>query len=827
MDTHHMNALADGRRHEPAAIPDHSAALSQRSPAFVHHQPSALAARVLLVEDSAGDASLVTSVLSEMHDHYEVTWVTSLRHAVEELTNSKFDCLLVDLGLPDGEGVEIVDVLGFVAGDCAIVVLTGRIGEELGMAAIQHGADDYVLKSELSARGLHRSIGFAIERRRLKVNVKCLSVQSAAVLESLADGVLVLDCGGQVVSANPAAEQILGATVSELVGSSLLSLPHRLTYRDGTPIDRGVARRALVEGAPLVDTVLGLQLDEQRSSWIEIEAHPLPDPTGGADGTIVTIRDVTERIAAEEANRFQADLLHAVGQAVIAVDKNGLIVYWNRAAEDMFGWSESEAVKRSILEVVSSPSTHQLEEIKDAVFGGRAWTGDLLVRRRDGTSFPILATETPLLGDDGDLKGVIGVATDISERKRAEVAAKQLSAIVESSADAIYTVDLEGSVLTWNHGAQELYGYSAEEAVGMEIQALEPGELESEFRIGLEQLGAGETIRVESVRQRRDGDLIDVSLTASPIYDDEGNVVGASSIARDISDRKLLEAELFRQAVHDSLTGLPNRALLADRLSQSLANTSRRDSSVALLFLDLDQFKAINDAHGHLVGDELLVEVADRLNAAARLSDTLARFGGDEFVVVCEDTDTAGAEEVAQRLAGALKDPFMIGGVKRHISASIGIAVSPPLEADPHSLLRYADTAMYEAKARGRDRSRVFDASLADESVDKLELALDLGNALRDGKLEVHYQPIVELSSGDVLGLEALTRWRHPVRGWIPPAMFVPLAEDNGLIAELDRWVLQRACRDGAALQAEGILPAGARLSINVSAHNVGDRGLS
>jgi diguanylate cyclase (GGDEF)-like protein len=274
------------------------------------------------------------------------------------------------------------------------------------------------------------------------------------------------------------------------------------------------------------------------------------------------------------------------------------------------------------------------------------------------------------------------------------------------------------------------------------------------------------------------------------------------------------------------MTGLPNRALLGDRLTQALAGAGRRGAPVSVLFVDLDQFKAVNNANGHLVGDGLLVEVAHRLERTMRPSDTLARFGGDEFVLVCEDCSVEQARSIAERIAAVLKDPVEVGGSLHYISASIGIATSPPLESDPNALLRYADAAMYDAKSRGRACSRVFDASLAQESKERLELTSDLGDALRDELVEVHYQPVIELATGRVIGLEALTRWHHPARGWIPPATFVPLAEESGLIAAFDRWVLKQACRDGADLLASGLLPRGALVSVNISARSVSDLGL-
>jgi diguanylate cyclase (GGDEF)-like protein/PAS domain S-box-containing protein len=787
-----------------------------------------LPTRVLLIEDSTGDASLVMSALSEPIGLFAVKWVSTLEAAIEALSGAHYECLLVDLGLPDADGLDVVDTLIGTAGDNALIVLTGRSDEEMGLQAIQHGADDCILKSELSARALHRSINYAIERARSKMTVTRMSARADAVMTSLGDGLLVLDRDGVVVSANPAATRILGGAREELVGLSIPTLPCDLFHADGSPLDFGEVRtrQTLESDEPLRGVTWGVRRADGGVSWIEVNIHPLRTTEDLADGVVISIHDITERLAAGEAARFQAALLASVGQAVIAIDPQGLILYWNKAAEDMYGWSEAEALNNQLAVLVPSASPEKLRDLIKASKEGAAWTGDLLSQRRDGSIFPVLATQTPMFDERGELKALIGVSTDISERKRAEKAAEDRSAIVESTPDGVLTIGLDGTILTWNRGAEELYGYGPEEIIGKNMSLLDT-DVGEERLSAMTMIGVGETVRdFEIVRRRRDGSLVHVSLTGSPIYGDDGTVVGVASIGRDITDRKRLEQELSRQAVHDSLTGLPNRALLADRLTQALAGASRRDAPVSVLFLDLDQFKTINDANGHLVGDELLVEVAARLGTAIRPSDTLARFGGDEFVVVCEDAGVDEAQYVADRLAAALKDPIKVGGNLQYVSASIGIAVSPPLEADPNALLRYADTAMYDAKARGRARSRVFDASLATESKDRLELTNDLGNALREGNLEVHYQPVIELASGRVVGMEALSRWHHSVRGWIPPTIFVPLAEESGLIADFDRWVLDRACRDGAELRATGLLPPDALLSVNISARNVSDLGL-
>jgi diguanylate cyclase (GGDEF)-like protein/PAS domain S-box-containing protein len=416
-------------------------------------------------------------------------------------------------------------------------------------------------------------------------------------------------------------------------------------------------------------------------------------------------------VSCAQTGRFPAALLDALGQAIIVTDLQGRITFWNPAAETMYGWSATEAVGQSARDLlVSSQSRRQGQEIMTALMAGESWHGDFDVLRRSGESFPALVTDTPVFDDHGELVAIVGLSTDISERKRAEQAARALSVIVESSGDSILTKALDGTILTWNRGAEELYGYPAGDVIGRHVRLLDAHVGAEDVHAILATVAAGETVRAhETVRRRRDGSTIDVSLTVSPIYGADGAVVSASEIGRDIADRRRLEEELTRLAMHDSLTGLPNRTLLADRLSHALAGSARRGVPVAVLFLDLDRFKSVNDAHGHLAGDQLLVEIAARLSSVIRPADTCARFGGDEFVIICEDTDQADATGTAQRIASVLARPVEIAGHWLEISASIGIAVTPPIDADADTLLRCADTAMYDAKARGRARASVFE----------------------------------------------------------------------------------------------------------------------
>jgi diguanylate cyclase (GGDEF)-like protein len=288
----------------------------------------------------------------------------------------------------------------------------------------------------------------------------------------------------------------------------------------------------------------------------------------------------------------------------------------------------------------------------------------------------------------------------------------------------------------------------------------------------------------------------------------------------DVTEARRVEDALRHRALHDQLTGLANRSLLTDRLEQAVGRLARQNAgSVAVLFADVDQFKLVNDSWGHAAGDALLVGVGARLVGALRPGDSVARFGGDEFVVVCEDTDEQQARELAAQLLAALEAPFDLDGQRVYVGASIGIAVSPPQTAP--DLLRFADAAMYRAKAAGRGRAHVFDAALADESADRLELSNHLRDALQRDELALHYQPIIELATGRVLGVEALARWQHRTRGLVSPARFVGVAELTGLANALDQWTVERACRDYAELR--DTFGGQPRIAVNISAGHLAD----
>ena len=384
---------------------------------------------------------------------------------------------------------------------------------------------------------------------------------------------------------------------------------------------------------------------------------------------------------------------------------------------------------------------------------------------------------------------------------------EQLNAVTRSLGEGVVAVDELGTVTFANPAAETLLGWRRGELVGREIAgAVDPqgrGQRPNGMPewVHLPRLRAGETLRIdEHVVSRRDGSPLDVALTASPVLRD-GAVVGAVVVFRDVSDRKALEDRLVHQAFHDPLTGLPNRSLFLDRLEHARARSVRDGGTQAVLFVDVDRFKVINDSLGHRVGDEVLQTVASRIVAVLRPSDTVARFGGDEFTVLLEQVDdVAEAAQTAERILRALQVPMVAGAREIVVTVSVGIAVAVPGHA-PGDLLAAADIAMYQAKSRGKNRYVVASPDADELALARLDLEMELRRAIDEGELEVHYQPVVDAQNNALYGLEALVRWRHPTLGLLGPGHFMDVAEESGLVVPLGHWVLEQACIAGVDWQ--------------------------
>jgi diguanylate cyclase (GGDEF)-like protein/PAS domain S-box-containing protein len=782
--------------------------------------------RVLLVEDSPGDARLVRTALGGGRCDVEVVWVESLQAATRHATAMPPDCALLDLGLPDADGFEALEEMRRTAPAVPVVVLTGDGDPQRGVEAVRRGADDYVQKADLSSRMLLQTVEFAVERHRARRALRRSESFARSVLAGLSEGVVVHDLDGALVTANATASAVRARAMTP--GQHRLRAGWRLERLDGSPVrmDESATTVACRTRGPVSGDVVALVAPDGSRTVFETNAHLLVDDEHREPYAVVTsYRDVTSRIETEREIRFQAALLDAAGQAIVASDEAGLVVYWNRAAAAMFGWTDGGPRGRDADAVMGlSWTPAQRDARQHALDSGAAWGAETSLAPNGGPHYAAL-TYTALRDAAGRRTATITVASDVTERTLAQEATHRLSAIVDGTADAVIGTEPDGTITSWNAAAQRMFGWTAAEVVGRGVGVLIGAGDADDTSLLLRSIERGEAVKnVETVRTRRDGARVSVSITVSPVYDTDGTLAGTSTIARDITDRNRILGELRHSALHDALTGLPNRQLLGDRLLQGAARARRHGGAVAVLFVDLDHFKLINDAAGHAVGDRVLVEVAARITGAVRADDTVARFGGDEFVVVCADGSVGTVSGTAERILAALREPLEVDDQRLHVSASIGVALAPP--TDVESILSSADAAMYDAKARGRAQVRMFDETLAQEATQRLELSNDLRDALASDELELHYQPIVDLATGALIGLEALARWHHPRHGMLPPEQFIGLADEIGLSGVLDRWALRTGTRDIAALRARGAVPAGCSVSVNVTARSLRDPAL-
>jgi diguanylate cyclase (GGDEF)-like protein/PAS domain S-box-containing protein len=516
---------------------------------------------------------------------------------------------------------------------------------------------------------------------------------------------------------------------------------------------------------------------------------------------------------------------------VTIVDLDGTLRYANPAFEQMLGYDTEEAVgKMNVLEYVHPDDLpHVLEETEKALSAGGVATNkaEYRFRHKDGSWQWVESAGTYLL-DDPHVKGVVVQSRDITERKQTEEALREAEERFRRSFDdaaiGMALVATDGRFLRTNRSLCELLGYPEEELLEKTFQDITyPDDLDADLdQVRRMLAGKIRTYQMEKRYFHKDGQVVWVLLSASLVHDEEGEPLYLVSQIQDMNERKVLEERLEHRAFHDSLTDLPNRQLFMDRLGQALRRTMRQHRRVAVLFMDIDKFKGVNDSLGHDVGDLLLTVVAQRLRHCLRPEDTLARFGGDEFVVLIEAVDDPEqAVEVAERITQEFRRPFNIEGRDLYMGASIGISLGNARTHDPGGLLREADTAMYRAKDEAEVYT-LFDPSMYALTFRRLELENDLRRAIEQEEFVVHYQPIIRLDDeGGVGRLEALVRWDHPERGFLDPDEFVPIAEESGLVVPMGEQVLEYACRCAVEWQRQFPYRTPLVLSVNLSARQL------
>ena len=498
------------------------------------------------------------------------------------------------------------------------------------------------------------------------------------------------------------------------------------------------------------------------------------------------------------------------------VDAGGRVVFANLDLASLFNQTVDELVGQDIFRFVDEAERAAARQaLRRAVRTGRAppamWRVSVAGRR----AFHVALQARPLEGND--VQRLYAITARARPHRSGPVHRQQLLAtIAEECDEAILTTGPGGVIEIWNVGAEELFGWSEKEAVGSQLDILVPSERRAESSELLERVWAGEVLtRVETVRVCKHGSRVEVSVSLAPLRDRMGQVTAVSQVVRDITQQKASKRALAHQAMHDHLTGLPNRALLEDRIGHALERCRREGKGIGVVFFDLDHFKTLNDSAGHDVGDKLLRAVAQRLRQSVRSTDTVARMGGDEFVVLCEDiTDDSQLDLVVSHIMATFSQPVALPDRQQWVSVSAGV-VRGGASSSVAALLSQADAAMYQAKGRARGSVARYDPTTRPDLERRAEGSRLFREALKDNHLVPYYQPIVELHTGHLVGAEALVRWKDPKRGLVEAKDFMPLAEELGLVAEIGDIVLADAARQMRSwLQ---VAPA-LKLAVNISA---------
>ena len=668
------------------------------------------------------------------------------------------------------------------------------------------------LVAEISAER-HRLQDLLGRNAELLETIKADQSRLQAVIDNAPEIIYIKDPLGRYVLVNSSYERLVDRPRGQIVGK----FDHQLFAEDFAASTRLTDREVLASGAAVT-------VDEKPPTGDAIQdflvtKFPLLDEQGKVNGICGIATDITERKRIEHRLALTQNTVDHVSIGVYWADADGRLIYLNDAARKALAFDTSEAVGLSVAQI--APGTRQADWNThwQALKQGGSLRFESSHRRADGEEFPIEVHANHLAFDDQEF--YIAVFHDISARLESEQRLKLSATVFDSSTEAIVITDPQGVVLDVNQSFTRILGFTRDEVIGKTPNLWRSDRHDDAFyeEMWRSIIDTG-AWRGELINRSKNGVLTAELVAINAVRDEAGEVTSYVAIYTDISHLKESQQKLAHLAHHDALTGLPNRALFNERLQHALERAARRHGQVAAIFVDLDNFKHVNDSLGHEYGDELLVQVARLLASVLRQEDTVARIGGDEFTVLIEEFDVrTSLASVIEKVIDAFDREFVLGAAQVRVTPSIGVAVSPDDGKDANTLMRNADAAMYRAKALGRNTYQFYTEDLTRQAFERMLVDSALRNAIRKGEFDLRYQPQVDLASGEIVGVEVLARWYNPDLGQVSPDRFIPVAEDNGAILQIGEWVLRESCRQAREWLDQGLLSG--TLAVNISGTQV------
>jgi diguanylate cyclase (GGDEF)-like protein/PAS domain S-box-containing protein len=797
--------------------------------------------RVLIVEDSEDDALLALRELKRGGIDAVSERVFTADGLKAALSRQDWDVVIADHNMPGFDSADAIRIVRELGVDIPLIIVSGSIGEELAVALMKSGAHDFIMKHNLArlVPAVERELREAINRREQRNTEAALLASERhfrAYFEKALIGMASTSAEKGWLEVNDALCRMLGYAREELMRMNWAELTH--------PDD-------LKENLKLYERILSGEIDSYtienrliRKDGQAIHVRRAPQAVRKADGSIdyivAIIEDITERRRAEHNERLRnhvlelltlgkplAEILNAIVRGVEAdnpgmlcsillLNENRLTIgaapslpaLYNAAIDGAEIGPEAGSCgtacytgERIIVEDIDShPYWKNYKHLAEQAGLVSCWSEPIYGSTRKVLGSFAIYHRNPSIPNNTDIALIASCARLVGvslERKRAEDELQLASMVYNNSSEAMMITDEKNRIIAINPAFTDITGYTPEEVSGRNPGLLKSGKHDEDFYRNLwREVQSRGTWHGQIWNRRKSGEIYPEWLTINTIYNPDGSVHRHVALFSDITDKVRTDKLIWRQANFDLLTDLPNRRMLHDRLEQEIKKAHRAKSRLALLFIDLDRFKEVNDTLGHQLGDRLLIEAAHRIVSCVRESDTVARLGGDEFTIVLSELpDGSHVEKIAQLILEKLAAPFLLGTEQAYVSASIGITFYPDDALDVEQLLRNADQAMYLAKNAGRNRLGYFTSALQERAQLRLRMLNDLRGALAANQFALYFQPVIDLATGKIIKAEALLRWNHPVRGMVSPMDFIPLAEESGLIIEIGAWVFMEAAR--------------------------------